>query len=390
VPKSILSRSFVVIISGFVLSCSSTETNPFGLENIGELDEQSIEHVELNGTSAELSLELPDTQIGTSDELLIGSYKGANSAIVVKFESVSEAIASGTVQDALLIFSPAGMVSGDSTGSYEVNAHKVTVAWSTENVDPDAILSSYDAQIAGTATFAKQSLLNDTLKISTEVVQGWVDNTTANQGLLLLSQDPKDIHIYFSDETVVGPQLKVTYTSNDSTKEVTLSDSDASSVVDWEVGFELPEDRLSVATGLASSVFLKFDFPEIPANSTINHASVTLQVDTSASIFPSTSSLFQLVRMFANTADWANSPEDVDSSRVGISTYSNSIRLEMDISSSIQSMATDRIENFGFRMTPINPNQSLFRTVFFSSSVADSSLIPRAEVFYTVPRAGTD
>jgi hypothetical protein len=321
---------------------------------------------------------------------LIGSYKGANSAIVVKFESVSEAIASGTVQDALLIFSPAGMVSGDSTGSYEVNAHKVTVAWSTENVDPDAILSSYDAQIAGTATFAKQSLLNDTLKISTEVVQGWVDNTTANQGLLLLSQDPKDIHIYFSDETVIGPQLKVTYTANDSTKEVTLSDSDASSVVDWEVGFELPEDRLSVATGLASSVFLKFDFPEIPANSTINHASVTLQVDTSASIFPSTSSQFQLVRMFANTADWANSPEDVDSSRVGISTYSNSIRLEMDISSSIQSMATDRIENFGFRMTPINPNQSLFRTVFFSSSVADSSLIPRAEVFYTVPRAGTD
>ncbi len=389
-PKSILSKSFVVIISGFVLSCSSTETNPFGLENIGQLDEQSIEHVELNGTAAELSLELPDTQIGTSDELLIGSYKGANSAIVVKFESVSEAISSGTVQDALLIFSPAGRVSGDSTGSYEVNAHKVTVAWSTENVDPDAILSSYDAQIAGTATFAKQSLLNDTLKISAEVVQGWVDNTTANQGLLLLSQDPKDIHIYFSDETVVGPQLKVTYTTNDSTKEVTLSDSDASSVVGWEVGFELPEDRLSVATGLASSVFLKFDFPEIPANSTINHASVTLQVDTSASIFPSTSSLFQLVRMFANTADWANSPKDVDSSRVGISTYSNSIRLEMDISSSIQSMATDRIENFGFRLTPINPNQSLFRTVFFSSSVADSSLIPRAEVFYTVPRAGTD
>ncbi len=389
-PKSILSKSFVVIISGFVLSCSSTETNPFGLENIGQLDEQSIEHVELNGTAAELSLELPDTQIGTSDELLIGSYKGANSAIVVKFESVSEAISSGTVQDALLIFSPAGRVSGDSTGSYEVNAHKVTVAWSTENVDPDAILSSYDAQIAGTATFAKQSLLNDTLKISAEVVQGWVDNTTANQGLLLLSQDPKDIHIYFSDETVVGPQLKVTYTTNDSTKEVTLSDSDASSVVGWEVGFELPEDRLSVATGLASSVFLKFDFPEIPANSTINHASVTLQVDTSASIFPSTSSLFQLVRMFANTADWANSPEDVGSSRVGISTYSNSVRFEMNISSSIQSMATDRIENFGFRLTPINPNQSLFRTVFFSSSVADSSLIPRAEVFYTVPRAGTD
>ncbi|MEE9168132.1 MAG: DNRLRE domain-containing protein [bacterium] len=389
-PKSILSKSFVVIISGFVLSCSSTETNPFGLENIGQLDEQSIEHVELNGTAAELSLELPDTQIGTSDELLIGSYKGANSAIVVKFESVSEVISSGTVQDALLIFSPAGSVSGDSTGSYEVNAHKVTVAWSTENVDPDAILSSYDAQIAGTATFAKQSLLNDTLKISAEVVQGWVDNTTANQGLLLLSQDPKDIHIYFSDETVVGPQLKVTYTTNDSTKEVTLSDSDASSVVGWEVGFELPEDRLSVATGLASSVFLKFDFPEIPANSTINHASVTLQVDTSASIFPSTSSQFRLVRMFANTADWANSPKDVDSSRVGISTYSNSIRLEMDISSSIQSMATDRIENFGFRLTPINPNQSIFRTVFFSSSVADSSLIPRAEVFYTVPRAGTD
>ncbi len=388
-PKSILSKSFVVIISGFVLSCSSTETNPFGLENIGQLDEQSIEHVELNGTAAELSLELPDTQIGTSDELLIGSYKGANSAIVVKFESVSEVISSGTVQDALLIFSPAGRVSGDSTGSYEVNAHKVTVAWSTENVDPDAILSSYDAQIAGTATFAKQSLLNDTLKISAEVVQGWVDNTTANQGLLLLSQDPKDIHIYFSDETVVGPQLKVTYTTNDSTKEVTLSDSDASSVVGWKVGFELPEDRLSVATGLASSVFLKFDFPEIPANSTINHASVTLQVDTSASIFPSTSSLFQLVRMFANTADWANSPEDVDSSRVGISTYSNSVRFEMNISSSIQSMATDRIENFGFRLTPINPNQSIFRTVFFSST-ADSSLIPRAEVFYTVPRAGTD
>ena len=376
-----------ILIFFLLVSCSKTDTNPFGLESIGQSDRQSVRHVEIYGAEAELKLDFPVSLIGASDELLIGNYKGVTSGIVLKFEAVSSVISSGTVQDAFLILIPSGRVSSDSTGSYDVNAHNVTTAWSTEDVNPEAILNSFDPDTVGTTSFGKQALFEDTLQISTAIVQGWVDQSGPNNGVLLIAPNLEDMHIFFSDETIGGPRLQVNYIRNDSTLDATISDSDASSVLRLSPGFKLPEDRLAVASGLGITTFFKFDFPELPDNASINFASVTIHIDTSASIFPSASTEFVLSRMFATTTEWSNTADAIDSTQLGISRYANTLEFEMNISTMLQSQARDKKEDFGFRLSPFNPIQSIFRIVFFASSATDSSLMPKAEVFYTIPSA---
>ncbi|MCH8126544.1 hypothetical protein IIC38_11345 [candidate division KSB1 bacterium] len=376
--KIITPQLFLLLLLSVSISCSSSD-NPFSLSDVERSEFISVLKVELVGAENETTVDKAVPEIGTSDQLLVGKYRGVESGIVVKFESISDNI-SGTIKEALLIFNQIGNITGDSTNSISVEAHEVTTSWTTENVDPAAILLSSGTELLGSVTFAIDSTGLDTIRISEELVQRWLDQPGSNNGVLVLAPNAEDIFVYSSDEKSLGPILALTYIENDSTKNVTLSDSDASSVFTFEA---IPADRHSISTGLESELFISFSFPDIPDNATINFANIVMKVDTANSIFPSTETFFSLTRIIAILSDGQFTGE-VDSTVIGLTNYNNGPQLTVEITALLQLAINEKKEDFGFRIATLDPTRSIFRTLLYTSE-ADSTNKPRAEIFYTLP-----
>ncbi len=376
--KIITPQNLLWLLLSFSISCSSSD-NPFGLIDVEKSDFISVLRVELVGTQNETTVDKAVPEIGTSIQIMVGKYRGVESGMVIKFESISDDIA-GTIQEAFLIFNQIGNISGDSTNSISVEVHDVATSWSTENLDPEAILMSSGTELLGSVTFAIDSVGPDTIRISEEIVQRWLDQPGSNNGVLVLAPDAEDIFVYSSDETVLGPILALTYFEDDSTKNRNILESDAASVFAFT---ETPNDRLAIATGIESDIFVHFSIPDIPEDATINFANLVFHVDQENSIFPAIVDQFRLVNMLALISEDQFTGE-VDSTFFGASVYTNSTELTVNISGMLQFAINEKKEDFGFRIAPLDPTQSIFRTLIYTSE-ADSTNKPSAEILYTLP-----
>lgn len=374
---------FVSLLIGLI-SCSKSEKNPFGLEKVNESNLVDVKYVDLVGSESELSLSFPVGHIGTSDDLLLGIHKGVRSGIALRYNAVADSI-TGEVQSATIVFLPSGRVSSDSLGTIDVSTYEILAGWDSENIDPAFILGNIGSQTFGDGTLGTSVLVNDSLNVSAELVQSWADGTTANNGLIVFPNETESMNVYNSDETANGPILRVSVLDNNVSREIIFRNPDASSVFETLPEYELPEDRLTISTGLASATFLKFDLPELSENTTINYARIVLHVDTVNTVFPFTESSLSITRMFTNTSDWETSPSNVDSTVIGLTSYNATASLVINMADMIQLMAADKRTNFGFRFAPTDLTSNIFRTVLFSSAAADTSLRPSLELFYTVP-----
>lgn len=377
--KTIHFKLFLLFVLAFFISCSSTENNPFGLDEVNINDLLSVQQVNLVGSEKEATSQKPVEEVGTSDELIIGKYKGIESSIVIKFESIGDQV-TGTVESALLIFSQIGSIRGDSTINFPAAAYDVSATWSTENVDPGTILNSIGVDSLGGGTLTAINVGNDTVRISSEIVQRWIDDPGSNNGVLLKAEVADDFFEYYSDETEFGPILNVTYIEEDSTKTANILEPDASSVFLFD---PQPDDRLALASGLESELFISFALPEIPEDATVNFASIKFKVDIDNSIFPATETAFTLIRRFANMSS-GQFTGDIDSTFIGLTDYTNGPELNVVITTMLQFAAREKKKEFGFHLAPFDPARSIFRTLLYTSE-ADSANRPSAELFYTLP-----
>ena len=107
-------------------------------------------------------------------------------------------------------------------------------------------------------------------------------------------------------------------------------------------------------------------------------------MDTLLSIQPE-NVFFEMSRLKANTLDWENFPTLADTVTFDTTQYRGGESFQVDMTFLLQDWVNREGEDFGFRLAPLFLNRGLFRTVIFSSSVADSLKRPQLEVFYTIP-----
>ena len=137
-------RVTCLLIFVFVLHCSKKEKNPFGYEDIAGGKLGDVNHYVSYGTIAEKSFAFPEMDLGTSNDILIGSYNDEESAALLKFGTIADHYDSVIVQKAYLYITPRYKIPGDSLPPMEVSLHLVSIDWDEETVDPATILNNYD------------------------------------------------------------------------------------------------------------------------------------------------------------------------------------------------------------------------------------------------------
>lgn len=380
-----ISKTFRIVflfIFAFAFYCSKSEKNPFSYEDIAGTGLGGVNHFVVHGTISENSVAFPKSNIATSDDLLLGRFKGTESAVLVKFGTLAGDLDSVLVKRAYFFLAPRFKIADNSDSTMDVSIHRVTMAWDEESIDPLTVLNNFDPNPIFSGQFSTVADQADSLLLDNELVQGWIDSDSDNNGLLVVVQSADYMGVYYSDETIPPPTIKIVYEKQSVLDSALVGASEGLSIL--QSNFQLPPQRLMVGSGFGYSSFFKLDYSEIPKNATINKASLTLHVDTLLSIHKK-SAFFEMSHLKANSQDWENFPTLADTVSFDTTHYRGGDRLKVDLTFLVQYWVNREGDDFGFRLAPYFLNRSLFRTVIFSSSVADSLKHPQLEVFYTIP-----
>lgn len=371
----------MIILLIVLVSCSS-DKNPFGLKELSQNALLNVRHLVRTGTVQEVSIQYPDVDSRTSDELLLGKYRGDESAALLKFGGIAEKIDSATVKKVYLFLTPWYKLKDTEANPVDVSIHKVTMSWDEETINPPDVLTNYEVLPLSTGQIPASVNELDTLFLTIDLVQDWIDNPAANNGILLLGNSADHLTVYYSDETTYLPQLKVVFERKGAMDSLKIDASEALSVI--QTDYQLPADRLVVGSGIGYSSFFQLDISPMPKYATINRAFLELQVDTTQTIHAANRA-FEMIKFKANTLDWQTFPELADSATYDTSRYWGGSRIKINITDKIQKWVNRETENNGFRLSALYTGKGLYRTVFYTSADPDSMKRPRLEVFYTIP-----
>jgi len=382
-------RCLAILALGFLITCSKSEKNPFGLESLDQNKLGAINQFVIYGSTSEAALAIPDSIVGTSDELLIGQIKEDKSSILVRFGTLVDEVGASTVRKAHLFFKPLSKIADQNPVSMDVKAHLVNTSWEEENVNPLDIFSNIDLSVLGTGSFPDSLVKRDSLILDTDLVQQWLDGSVANNGLLVMSESANHVAVYSSDETSYLPQLRVVFETSGVLDSVDLHASEATSLL--QTTFQPNTEQLVIGSGLGYGSFFAINADTIRKKvgdfSTINKAILTLHIDTLHTIHP-VNETFEIVRL--NVDDdllkWQSNPASADSSLPQVLNYNRTTDFTIDLTLFVQMFGSRQFEDFAFRLSAIDVGKSLFRTVIHSSSVADNSMRPKLEVFYSTPQ----
>ncbi|MFN8298551.1 MAG: DNRLRE domain-containing protein [Chitinophagales bacterium] len=140
-----------------------------------------------------------------------------------------------------------------------------------------------------------------------------------------------------------------------------------------------------------SRTLLKFDLSGIPAGATITSARLNLYHDPAAAHSTNTSNDIKIAAITAawneNTVTWANQPTTaVSALNIGNAPTTTSDKLNVDVSSFVQSWVNGSMTNNGWMMTLNTESGALGRfQIYASSDNADSTRWPELVVCYQVP-----
>jgi len=378
IKKDYLILGLVIL---FFVSCSSDKINPFDLEEVANSGLGEVQHITKVGTVQEQTVDFPVSYVKTGDDLLIGKYREIESAILLKFGTVTDDLSNVEVKKAFLFLYPKSKIKGETSTPISVEGHNVTMNWTEESIEPLDVLSNYDVNVVAAGQYPDSLIVQDSLEIGTEFVQSWIDNNVDNNGLLLTAPDADHIAVYSSEDASEFPVLKIIYEEQSQTDSSLFAATEATSVI--QNSFQIPADRLVVGSGAGMVSYFKVDYEEVPRKATINRAFLTLHVDTLNSLHQDI--IYEFSQLKARSSDWLNSPEFADSSSYDTTRYLGGETLRINLQNSIQDWVNRNIDDYGFRFAPLSMGNGLFRTVVYSSTIADSLLKPKLEIYYSLP-----
>lgn len=365
-----------------LISCSSDKINPFGLEEVTNTSLGKIEHIISFGSIQEQTVDFPVSYVKNSDDLLIGKYREIESAILLKFGTITDELNAVTVKKVFLFLSPKSKIKESISQPLLVDIHAVTMSWDEETIEPLNVFSNFDPNILTSGEFPDTTTIRDSLELGTGIFQSWIDKTTNNNGILLMSPSADHIAVYNSEETADYPILKIVYEEQSQTDSSFFTATEALSVV--QNNYQLPTDRLAVGSGVGMVSYFKLNYEKIPRKASINRAFLELHVDTLHSIHQDLS-IYEFSQLKANSSDWLNFPELADSSSYDTTRYFGGSWFRVNLKNALQDWVNRDGDDFGFRLAPLRMGDGLFRTIIYSSTIADTLLQPKLEIYYSIP-----
>jgi len=371
----------IIWILLFLIYCSRNANNPIGSDFFERDSYGSENHLLIYPSSSDTFFQIP-FNTGNSSRLYFGKYMGRKAYSLIKFANFQD---SGSV-DSAFVKLYIDEILGAKTGSVDANIYIVQTPWEDSEMDWNTlqyIMTSMTGQPIDTVRInADDDSICFFLPPAT--VEQWLSDKNQDYGFLITSEDDNFMVKLFSEEANSDstPEPNITiYMTVDTTKD-TLQRGTAEDVSLIYEYIEPTSDRLVLSTTTGYCIYLSFNLDSIPEKAILNRAVVHLTTDTSLS-FPDNQDTLELKAYPIYDPDWSFPSVKYNQyiTYVG-SVYKDSAGV--NITHMVQTWIKGIEENYGLVLKVKSENKEQFTRFFFSTS-ADSALMPRLDIYYTLP-----
>ena len=380
-----------------VLACKNDQFLPSGYET---LERENLGSVETRTfTATRVGEYWQNVQAGARPGLLLGEYNGYRAHVLLRFYPYFSLDSTDTINSAELVleqFQHFG--EGDSL---IVNAYpNIDADWFERSVTFDFARDNYDvSQPVSRLAFSTDDSSQIRAPFSSEIVKEWVDLNDRNTGILLTMEPnaPFMVGLYAEEFEGLGEAyLHIAYTDADGVQD-TIQVSALYDVSLFEFTPQRPENelltdvnRFSVDNLHGFQSLVEFDISEIPLESTVHQAYLSLHVDLDASSTRSEGmaitanivkdSLWTPESMVVDSVVTASTVAHGDWEKVEF--YEELATLNM--SSIVQLWTLGLNQNYGFLINSaesgLDPSH-----ITFISDLQDTLRAPKLVVTYSVP-----
>ncbi len=387
-------RKLLLLFAGIIglvsFSCKDNPTDvgigllKNNLVNLKTLDSSADS---LRQTSSYFKRTIP---LGSGTKLLLGNYNDATGSVLLRFLffNIPDSIATGFTSNSVVISSAIvnlypNLTYGDSLANLDFTVHKVNSYWGTTTFDADSLPGlSYDQNDISTNRNFTDSLAS--FSLDKTVVGNWLtsyidSNYSAIQGIYLKpTPDSKKMVAYqaFSSLTGYYSQLTVVFEKagvyKDTISFLPIGDI---SVIQATTP-QIKSGEIVVQGGVTYNSKLWFDASKIPANATINQATLSLNIDTVNSHY--SVSVYNGITLW-NLAD--SSANAIDSSKSITLSLSGST-IQGNITPLVQKWI-DSHKNQGMLIEDYSATEGVDLYAIKSSSYADYNARPKLKILYT-------
>ncbi len=375
----ILLLSTLTIIC-FLLGCSDEPTD-VGRGLLPPGDTLRIESRELTSTFDTTFLVPISSNVG---RLFVGLHDDIEAASIIEFAGIPAFSDSQRVDSAVISFS-INYFFLDSSGSYGMNAYRMTKDWSASTFRWDSLSGSYSDTLAG--SFVGSVVPGDTLirlKLDTSLVRLWGQTGTGSLAL----RAPVNIlgmklilgFLNLAPPGTFQPGLTISYHDTADTT-IRLTYYAARGVSVMHSSTPLTPGVMLLQSGTSTRSIVRFDSLAIPPKASITSAQLVLSPDVSLSLL----NKYSRDSLIAYILRGTTFPYDTIA-LASICSPFNDIggrkKYGADVKSIVQQWLAGR-PNYGFILHTYGEFSSLDRFVL-SNSEALPSLKPRLKVTYTV------
>ena len=387
--KLILGVLILILIS----ACSKTEKIPSSFDLIDRINTGEVKQLIVSPPSDVAVYENKAVNAGGTPNLLLGEYEGYETKFLLHFPVEADTI---VLESVTLYLYPDTLI-GPANSSMHIMVYRVDENWDENELNWHNFNQASAVSLVGETDFLCGDTVKATVPIDTAVVRGWMfDSTMVNRGLLVDYSGASCIQKFHSRETTstsYRPELELIYFKDAVKDTIVYRPIDDVFITNYDVS--LPDDVLFVSNGTGWRSIMKFNLGEIPAEATINYARLVLSINKTSADPPNRLYMddFEIGLMTVTSDNW--DPEsvtidstlfppysfiDLDSDKLTIGKTNDLANLAVIV----QEWTSNQLVNNGIILYSLYEGWDISQISFYGSD-ADSSLVPKMIIEYTVP-----
>lgn len=360
-----------------VLSCSQEKATPVG-SALYDQENPGSENRLIVPTSRD-TVYTQSVSCGSGYSLFTGSQAGVETRAFFVFDTVTVA---GSAERAVLAFRTfpyAVSASGDIrllVSEILSDWNEYTLTWDTRPAETGPPFAESTASASDTSDVEIEIPLDLALSLVNP------DTAAARPGLALLTGDPECVFRLYSREAgVTLSPLLLFISAGDTADTVSVRTRKDAFVVRNETA--LPAERLRIQNGTAERILLFFDLSAIPREATINRARLILHTD-DEHVFPASEPDFAFYAYPVSDSLWTVPPAAIDSTRA-VSGVFSADSTAASLTSIVQRWTSGVMENGGLMLKGALETSDPAGCSPYSGSAPDSVLVPKLDIFYSLP-----
>ena len=377
-----------VLLSALIFYSCEEVTSDLGQNYISPDDTLGTKLLDSKTDSLTISVNDFKQYINTyiSSQMLVGQYQNYQARSLLKFNNLPTGYDSATIVSAKIKLKYTNYFYQDSMGTVSFDVFRLKSPLNFPTITYDSISSAdIDNTIQGSFSGNPTDSSVITITLNNQLAKDWLEfaadtnYSVKNRGVIMIPNGGTAIKGFFTSQSGdenLYPSLEIIVTKNSQTDTLTLKESDGMFVSDAPNSV-IQSDRIFLQSGVAFRSIMNFDLSKLPNNVVINDALLTLTLDTANSYITQYSDQRLVAAMVTDTSTKTDSLGFITLNRVG-NVYSIRFIVIM------QNWNSGVAPNYGLALRNVSETGTMDIFSFFGPNYADTSVVPRLRIRYTL------